>query len=126
MIQIMYEYPERWPEQGPLAIKAPSIDLQIPVSPETARRRANGYLGLNVGILLGADEPVLVLSQPPVWRLKVNLHLPHMGKVGQVGIIEVNALTGQVVPITVAQNQSIQEAARDLATRYTPETAPTS
>lgn len=124
MIRIVYEYAEHWPEQGPLAIKAPPLDLKIPVSPETARRRANGYLGLNVGVLLGADEPVLVLSQPLIWRLKVNLHLPHIGKVGQVGVIEVDALTSQVIPLSIEQNRSIQEGARDLATRYAPEAAP--
>jgi hypothetical protein len=50
--------------------------------------------------------------------------IQNMGKVGQVGVIEVDALTSQVIPLSIEQNRAIQEGARDLATRYAPEAAP--
>lgn len=122
MFQITYEYPETWPAEGPIQIDA-RLQGEIQVSPIVARRHANGYLTLEVGTLLGADEPVLVWGERPVWRLTVNLHLPHRGKVAAVGTLDVDATQGTVLPPSDEELQQMQERARDLALRFAPETA---
>ncbi|MCB0109282.1 MAG: hypothetical protein KDE53_25340, partial [Caldilineaceae bacterium] len=65
MMEIIYEYAENWPQSGPMQVTVPSVTVDIPVSPDTARRRANGYLGVHIGLLLGTSNPRLVVGDPP-------------------------------------------------------------
>lgn len=122
MFQVIYECTDPWPEEGGLTLNA-QLRGEINISPEAARRRANGFLTMDIGVLIGADDPVLVWGERPVWRLTTNFYLPHMGNVGSVGVIEVDALTGKVVQPSTAQIKEIQDRARDLAIRFAPETA---
>lgn len=122
MFRIIYEHTEPWPEEGPLTLDA-RLRGEIKVSPEEAQRRANGFLGMDVGVLIGADDPVLVWGERPVWRFTANMYLPHTGKIGEVGTIEVDAVTGQVVKPSPEQITAIQDRARDLAIRSAPQTA---
>lgn len=123
-MEIVYELAQGWPKQGSLQIKVPSITIDIPVSPDVARRRANGYLGMNAGTLLGASEPRLLMGERPLWKLSVNLHLPSIGYVGQVGMIEVDAMSGEVIPLSATTIQNYQDRAHDLVIRFSPATEP--
>jgi hypothetical protein len=114
MVELVYELAQSWPEQGPLLVTVPSVTMKIPVSPDAARRRANGYLGMHVGLLLGASDPQLLLGEHPMWKLSVNLHLPGQGYVGRVGTIAVDAITGDVAPLSEATIRKLQERAHDL------------
>ncbi len=122
-MQIVYEYAASWPDNGPLHVTVPTVSVDIPVSPEVARRRANGYLGMHVGLLLGTSNPQLVIGEHPLWQLAVNLHLPAVGFVGQVGVITVDATTGNVCPLSTAVIKNLQERAHDLTLHFTPATA---
>ena len=51
VMQIVYEYPAQWPDEGPLHVTVPTVSVDIPIPPEIARRRANGYLGMHIGVL---------------------------------------------------------------------------
>ncbi|MCB0105894.1 MAG: hypothetical protein KDE53_08290 [Caldilineaceae bacterium] len=121
MFQVLYECTDPWPEERTLRFNA-QLNGEIKISPELARRRANGFLTMDVGVLLGADDPVLAWGERPVWRLTTNLYLPHMGKVGPVGVVEVDALTGKVIQPFVEQIKEIQDRASDLALRFAPQT----
>ena len=124
MIEIADELAQGWPKQGPLQVKVPSLTMDIPLSPDVACRRANGYLGMNVGVLLGASDPRLLMSDKPLWQLSVNLHLPSIGYAGQVGTIKVDATTGKVIPLSAITIQQYQDRAHDLVIRFTPATEP--
>ena len=115
MMEIVYEYAESWPKNGSLHVTVPSVTVDIPVSPDTARRRANGYLGVHVGLLLGTSDPRLIVGDPPIWKLAVNLHLPSIGYVSQVGTITVDAISGDVIPADDETIESIKDQAHDLA-----------
>lgn len=121
-MEVVYELTEGWPKQGSLQITVPSMAVDIPVSPDTARRRANGYLGMHVGLLLGASEPQLIVGDKPFWKLLVNLHLPSIGCVGQVGTVKVDAITGEVIPLTPKTIQLLQDRAHVLIVHFTPTT----
>ena len=125
-MEIVYEYAKTWPKNGPLNVTVPSVTMNIPVSPDTARRRANGYLGVHVGLLLGSSDPRLIVGDPPIWKLGVNLHLPSIGYIGQVGTIEVDAQTGDVLPVSADVIESIKVRANDLIVHFAPETKPAS
>ena len=125
-MEIVYEYAESWPQSGPMQLTVPSVTVDIPVSPETARRRANGYLGVHIGLLLGTSDPRLIVGDPPIWKLAVNLHLPSIGYVGQVGTIAVDAISGDIIPISHETLNAMKDRAHDLIVHFAPTAEPTS
>lgn len=117
MFQIAYEYPEQWPESGPLKIEA-QLRGEIQISPEAARREANHYITLYIGVLLGADDPMLVWGKSPVWRFACYLHMPNLGRIAPVGTVDVDASSGKIVPLSNNIIQQMQSQASDLADRF--------
>jgi len=119
MVRIIYEHPATWPEEGPLRVEA-HFSGEIPVSPDLARRRANGYLAREVALFIVAGEPMLILSDHPYWRLPTILRLRGFGNLAEVGVIDVDARTGKVQLLAEDEIRAIRERAHDLATRLTP------
>ena len=75
------------------------IDLHttIEVDAATAQRKTTGWLVSEVGNLLLGDTPSLVISDRSVWRVPVLLTSPERGVLGQVGVVNVDAQTGDVL-----------------------------
>ena len=83
-----------------------TVHIQAEVlSAEVARRHANRWLLENVGNLLRAESPELIVSDRLTWRVEVALTSPTKGRVGWVGRLFLDATTGQVL----ADETSIQE-----------------
>lgn len=75
-----------------------SVHLDAEVLPaETVRRQANVWLLEHIGNLLRAESPELVLREPLVWRLDIVLTSPTKGRVGMIGRLEIDAVTGEVL-----------------------------
>jgi hypothetical protein len=69
----------------------------VPVSPFMARQKVNVLVLEQVSNLLLANEPELVnIGHHWLWRVPVDLTLPGKGRVGRVGILEVDATYGEV------------------------------
>lgn len=114
MFQVVYEYAESWPQAGPLFVTGQFAE-EITVKPDAARRTANHYLGLDVGMALRSSHPMLVIGRKnPIWRLSVDLHWYGAGKIATLGFIEVDALTDEVFPLTDEEITSLREKANDL------------
>ena len=125
MFQILYEYADPWPPQGVLQIQPLSPRLDIAVSPDSARRKANGYLTMHVSMALLAGKPVLVLNHRPVWRIPLEMKLDNTGHVATFGMIEVDAQTREITPLTPHQIRMIQDQVNELIVRLAPETTAT-
>jgi hypothetical protein len=82
----------------------------------TAQRRANGYLTNYVSLFAKADRPVWVAGDRPVWRATVFLRLRGQGRVCDLGIIDVDAQTGEVMSLSNQQLQAMRKRAHDAAT----------
>lgn len=111
------------PEDGAWRIEVPAMTLDVSIDPETARRRANGYLVTYVSMMLHALNPILILDDPPVWRLSLSLRLRDIGDVAILGTVDINAHTGEVDSLTTAQIRMIQDQANAIVTRFAPATA---
>lgn len=77
------------------------IDTEV-LDPEVARRKANVWLLETIGNLLGAENAELILGEPLRWRYDVILGLPNLdhpgaGDLFRVGMIEVNAVDGEIL-----------------------------
>ncbi len=73
---------------------------------ETARKRANVWLLYNVGNLLRAEQPKLMLTNQRqlYWGVDVMLTSPSVGNLGRVGQLEIDATTGEILNnLNVAQ-----------------------
>lgn len=114
MTIILNQYPI--PEPGTFEIHQV---VTFHVSAEEARRTVARWLRREVSHLLGADAPVLIVGEPTQWRIPVHFSLPHIGVMGHVGDIHVNALSGELLDLAASQKQ-IEAQAKALATTAPP------
>ena len=91
-MQIILE-PYSVPERGTFQIQE-TVTIQI--SATEARRLVDQWLLHEVNSQMGADSPVLVVGEQSVWRVPVYWSAPHVGRVGLVGVVEVDVLTGEM------------------------------
>lgn len=115
MFQIMLEVDEAWAADESHRVNG-NFDCEIKVSPTIARRRAGVYLAMNVTMMTLAGTPVLVLRSEPVWRCPVYFNYLPIGEVGTLGFIEVDAQTGEAIPLSDEQIAAMQERANVIAT----------
>ena len=86
------------------ALRSAQVDVTIHVSSTlnvtayTARQKVGGLALSRIGTGIGAEEPELVMSRERiVWRVPLFLALPELGRLGNVGAIDVDAQTGEVL-----------------------------
>lgn len=106
-------------------LKATAIDLTIHVKAElnitafTARQKVNGLIVDNVGTGLISESPELVISKNRfIWRVPVILALHGRGRLGQVGTVDVDVQTGELL-VDDSLLEGIARTANDLAQRTT-------
>ena len=116
MFQILVEESAEWPEDGELTVSNVYTG-KITVSPDTARYRANGYIGGHIAFFGYAKNPQLVLNGRPRWRLEGWLRLRGLGDVGQICSVYVDARTGEVLEMDESKIESIKEYANEIAQR---------
>jgi len=74
-----------------------SVEAIVNISAEMARRKVTGWLVDEVGNMLIGGKPQLVISQQTVWRVPAILTSFNIGTVGEVGTIDVDAVTGKLI-----------------------------
>lgn len=84
------------PQSGHLDIDI-RLSADVQISAFVARQKVNRFLLTEVGNLLHAGEPSLALADKIYWRVPVLFSLPSVGQVGQVGEIDVDIESGQVM-----------------------------
>ena len=74
------------------------LSLKLGITAQQAKRKLSRFLLDEVSLFLGPAEPLLVLSDTPsaFWRFPIELSMAKRGRVGQVGMIDVDAQTGEL------------------------------
>jgi hypothetical protein len=98
-----------------------SLSAQVNVTDFTAQRKVSKVLLDQVGNLLYGERPSLVAGRRLLWRAPVWVALPTTGPLAQVGTLDVDAQTGEVLTDTELLN-AIEERAHVLAERAASET----
>jgi hypothetical protein len=106
------------PEKGQVELKV-QRSFEIKVTAEEARRQANRWLHDNVTMLIGAERPTLVVGEQVVWRVPAVFRAPDLGRVGVVGIIEVEVNSG-VMTLPSDLGPELERKAEELAERLPP------
>lgn len=83
------------PETGVLTLQLPPVEIDV--SAEQARRTVNIWLLNEVSYMMRAEAPTLVVNGQTRWRVPAVFTAPHVGAVGQVGAIDVDAISGAVL-----------------------------
>ena len=87
-----------------------------------ARIKASVWISDRIDLKVGASGGAFLPLDPPVWRFSIDLNLADE-HLEPLGVIDVDAATGQVVPLTAKQLQLIRECVR--AAKQRPALAPT-
>lgn len=98
------------------------IDENGYVVREFARRQAEHYLMMEIGLQAVAVDGVFVPLEGPIWQFLIEVRLPKSGVIGVFGMIDVDAQTGEVIPLLPEQIQRIwsrASAAAELQTSTT-------
>jgi predicted alpha/beta-fold hydrolase len=106
---------ERLPERGPLNLKL-NVTATINTTAEEARRKVSVFAGSQIADLISGEKPDLVWQKNGAyWRVPVVLSSRSLGRIGQVGFIDVNVETGEL-QISEQITRRIEENAQRFAT----------
>jgi hypothetical protein len=93
------------------------IMAELNVSAFMARQKVTGYVLDRVSDHMAGDEPSLVVDgERFLWRVPVYLAVLPQGRLGQVGTIDVDAQTGQLL-VTNRLIEEMRHNARELIER---------
>ena len=84
------------PEYADVKIEV-SVSARINVTNIAAQRKVSRLLLDLVGTQLYGESPSLVAGERLVWRVPIWLGLPTVGPVGQLGALDVDTQTGEVL-----------------------------
>jgi len=84
------------PEKGKVDLNVHE-SFEIRVTAEEAQKKVRWWLRDNVGMLLDADPPALVIGDTIVWRVPVYVSYPHTGRFSNVGVANVDVMTGDII-----------------------------
>ncbi|MGB0387605.1 MAG: hypothetical protein ACPGWR_22525 [Ardenticatenaceae bacterium] len=73
------------------------ITFILKIDPDTARRYVTGWLITQVSNVLIGGTAQLVITNQTLWRVPVLLISSQAGTVGQVGTVDVDAVTGKLL-----------------------------
>ncbi len=87
------------------------VTATMNITPFVARQKVNVLLLDKVGTGLLSENPVLLAAEGHLrWRIPVVLALPGCGRLGQVGAIDVDVQTGEVLADNTLLNDITQHA----------------
>jgi hypothetical protein len=87
-----------------------SVEAVVNVDAKTARRRVTAWLASQVGNMLMAGDPRLVIREITAWRLPVLLTSSEKGVLGEVGFVDVDASTGEPLVGEELKNRILDNA----------------
>jgi hypothetical protein len=111
---LLEDYPI--PDSGAFEIRT---TVQVNVTAEQARRKVDTWLLLEVSMMMGAESPTLVVGERTLWRVPARFTAPHVGRVGTVGQVDVDAGSGELYDLAAAK-EAILCRAKELAKTLPP------
>lgn len=100
------------------------LSFDIKVTAEKARQTVNQWLLREVSYLMWAEPPMLAVGGEFVcWRVPVSLGYPSWGRVGSVGAVEVDVVTGEIKN-PLEQKAELEKQGMQLSARFPLERSP--
>ena len=109
------------PQAGQLAIDI-RLSATVNVTAFSARQKVTGFVADEISTNMHGGEPQLIVGERICWRVPVILSMPPTGDRGEVGEIDVDIETGQLM-VTRALIEEIERRAEYLAIYPSPSSA---
>jgi len=106
-------------EQQTVRLQVVPPHVQVTVA--AAWRKASRFVLDRISYLMGGPQPSLIKTDHLVWRVPIVLTYPDRGVVGEVGFIDVDAETGELL-LTEETVEEITRNARTLSANSSPDT----
>jgi hypothetical protein len=103
------------PRTGQLTIDI-RLSATVNVTAFSARQKVTGFVADEISTNMHGGEPRLVVGERICWRVPVILSMPPTGDRGEVGIIDVDVETGQLL-VSRTLVEEIKRRAEHLTTR---------
>jgi len=107
------------PEKGKVDLNV-QASFEIKITAEEAQKKVRWWLRDNVGMLLDADPPQLVIGDIIVWRVPVYVSYPHTGRFSNVGMAHVDVVSGEIVDPEGAKKAMEEYYEKELKHRIPP------
>jgi hypothetical protein len=88
-----------------------TIETTINVDANTAKRKVTGWVVSEVANLMGGTQPKLVIGKRTFWRVPVVLTSSKTGIVGEVGAVDVDTETGELLVNDALKERLLTNAA---------------
>jgi len=89
------------------------VVAMLNITAADARRRVNRQVVAELGTgLIGRDPDLVIEGERFFWRVPIVLSLPGLGDLGQVGHVDVDARSGEVLIDEATQGRIVQHAER--------------
>ena len=85
-----------------------AVEATVNLDARAARRKVTGWLVDNVGNMVIGGAPKLVIGRQTVWRVPALLTSTYHGIVGEIGVVDVNAETGDLLLATNLVEQLLE------------------
>ncbi len=85
-----------------------TVDARGYILAEHARRKTNGYLSREVSLFCGATDGLLIPLEQAIWQFAIRFKLPQHGELGILGTIDVDARSGEVIPLSPQQIEQMK------------------
>ena len=72
------------------------VPFDLNITAKEAQRKVDRWLHQQVSMLISADPPTLVVGKRTVWSVPAYISFPHVGRVGVVGTVSVDAQSGEM------------------------------
>jgi len=95
-----------------------SVDATVNITSKAARRLVTGWLVSEVGNMLLAGVPQLVIGQHIIWRVPALLTSSLSGVVGEVGAVDVDAESGTLLLDEGLQNLLLENARKIVGSEH--------
>ncbi|MCB0192102.1 MAG: hypothetical protein KDJ65_09170 [Anaerolineae bacterium] len=106
------------PEKGKVDLSL-QRSFEINITAQQARHQVRNWLREEVSMQIDADQPTLVVGETVVWRIPAILSSPGVGRVGIVGVVEVDVSTG-AMDTSAKQKSMIERQAQALIAHLPP------
>ena len=73
-----------------------SVKFHFNITPLVARQKINAYLLMNVGQMVTADEPTLLVNEEVYWKVPIACAYPEFKRREVLGDLIMNAETGEI------------------------------
>jgi len=97
-----------------------SVDATVHITSKAARRLVTGWLVSEVGNMLLAGVPQLVIGRHIIWRVPALLTSSLNGVVGEVGVVDVDAESGALLLDEALQGRLLENARKIVGSALRP------